>query len=829
MKARFLYGCSCIERTDVYRIRRKSFLRFCAFCIVLVLLSLFLTGCSDRAVLLVPGSNADTFPHIARRALPGFKANTSDDVPYFSGDVIFCSEVQAHSRLRAKKDMKWYPQYLATVVIAVDRDRTDARVSGWRDLEQCGAEVACLDYAGRSYMLLASISYGLDGKNYSTESALRLLRKTRQNGGLNTHDAKSPIILCTDCQAAELRRQGRNLSIVIPAEGTLSFEEGLLARDGTVPRIDEKELLAAGLRLKDGRCRGDIFPTQREYRRAARLTADDTAHLLQATRTSDSKLNRYVEGKYLNGANTQEHYLSILLFCCFVLIWTLLLLNRTLRAERRRGILLNGIMIIAWLSVRMLKYLTFGTPDISRYLWYSYYIFLMGIPLNLLCFVLLSNKPEGGKKLPRPVPPLTAVYFILLSVVFTNDVHQLVFRFDITKNWSDDYTYGPVYYVIFIYTFGLVLAMFITLVYKAKKECARVQLLPPCVLFATAAAYCAGYFAGVPILRQSDFSLVFCLISVAFIEVMFRSGLMPRNTSYTKLFADAPIGMQIADTRGNVICAAQTAAPLKPRMIRNVIGAPGRTLKLGRDKLLHANPIDGGYVLWEEDIGAMNQLKDDLKKTSEKLRAANKLLAAERTIRGREVSARVRQDILDELEAEISGQTNELAERVKKLDVTDRETMRKETAYITLLLCRIKRGCNLFFLLHSDNSMSAEELAGYLRELTEFAAYADIRSVVSSRASGPVSVRQAALCYELCFLSLKWALATDCGPVIFALDNSARRLEFSVRTDADNGCPHYPADFIAKLKKHGGKLECTYAGDIETILLSFAAGGDTNA
>ncbi len=28
----------------------------------------------------------------------------------------------------------WYPHYLATVIIAVDRDRTDANISGWADL-----------------------------------------------------------------------------------------------------------------------------------------------------------------------------------------------------------------------------------------------------------------------------------------------------------------------------------------------------------------------------------------------------------------------------------------------------------------------------------------------------------------------------------------------------------------------------------------------------------------------------------------------------------------------------------------------------------------------
>ncbi len=61
------------------------------------------------------------------------------------GYVVDAFDVQALAALEAGIAGQWYPQYLATVVIAIDRGQTDVEISGWGDLLMAREDVAVTD------------------------------------------------------------------------------------------------------------------------------------------------------------------------------------------------------------------------------------------------------------------------------------------------------------------------------------------------------------------------------------------------------------------------------------------------------------------------------------------------------------------------------------------------------------------------------------------------------------------------------------------------------------------------------------------------------------
>ena len=93
-----------------------------------------------------------------------------------NGLIIEAIGLQASSAMEIGLAKYWYPQYVGTVVIAVDRDQTNAQVNGWSDLVKIREQVGFIDAPYLNIeKLLAAISYGLEGENFSFKKAAALL------------------------------------------------------------------------------------------------------------------------------------------------------------------------------------------------------------------------------------------------------------------------------------------------------------------------------------------------------------------------------------------------------------------------------------------------------------------------------------------------------------------------------------------------------------------------------------------------------------------------------------------------------------------------------
>ena len=129
--------------------------------------------------------------------------------------------------------------------------------------------------------------------------------------------------------------------------------------------------------------------------------------------------------------------------------------------------------------------------------------------------------------------------------MMTNDLHQLVFRFDPEGNWASQYHYGFGYWAVLAASLlFLALAIGKLLRQGCRPSRWRSRILP--LLFCGGLlVYVAAYIKRVPLAWESDLTVNICILSVLFFEAALRGGLIPVNIQYQRLFASAPISLSL--------------------------------------------------------------------------------------------------------------------------------------------------------------------------------------------------------------------------------------------------------------------------------------------
>jgi hypothetical protein len=318
------------------------------------------------------------------------------------------------------------------------------------------------------------------------------------------------------------------------------------------------------------------------------------------------------------------------------------------------------------------------------------------------------------------------------------------------------------------------------LLYKGRQSINRGGVLLLLGLFGLLIAYAAGYIMRVPIAWQSDYTMVVGVFAMLLIETAVRSGMIPVNSQFKKLFAHSTLNMRIIDDAKRPQTALNSANAVwyvYDTFIGAIASYP-EPAKYNDDTLLFAAPIIGGYALWQEDISDLNKLHRDTEASIRSLQTANAVLAEEGKIKQAAQEETEKTRLMTSLGEEISGFTIKLSAMIEQLENT--VDKKKATARIILLLCYIKRRCNLFFRQKEADAMQGSELSMYLNELAEMAGYAGIKIVVSGGLHHTIFVRHATIFYDFYYSVLYWAtwvkdiiiiahLGVDSGNVTFVM------------------------------------------------------------
>ena len=124
------------------------------------------------------------------------------------GAAVEAYDVQAAAALESRLAGFWYPLTLETVVIAVDRDKTDMAFATWSDLQNSTVSISLPNANPMGRLAAAALCYGLEGENFTLATAVRLLEPIAKNSRLKLDDTSAPIQICFDSYAAARIRNG---------------------------------------------------------------------------------------------------------------------------------------------------------------------------------------------------------------------------------------------------------------------------------------------------------------------------------------------------------------------------------------------------------------------------------------------------------------------------------------------------------------------------------------------------------------------------------------------------------------------------------------------
>jgi hypothetical protein len=601
--------CGVSSRAGDFHITNKRTVMLALLCLIILLI---LSGCaistadSTQNVVFCNNDAHSNYPGVVSESLQAFEVRTTNNRAFEYLEKGYVAEVfdpQAISALRAGNATYWYPHYQATVVIAVDRERTDANIKTWSDLSHTD-ELVGISSAIQSNprvnnpLMMAAIAFGLEGEGFTLNKVTDFLAAIQSEGRLVRNSLEPPIVICYDFQAADLIKSGHNIEIIIPSEGTFTYIKGLLSSTELTFSGDvDNLLLANGFRLLDGRSYDTLYPDAAAYENASVIT--DYEHLITASQNATRTLRKDVlRTRLYSSKDDRQHQWWVLVYIIIVLVWLASFMNRIANKNMRRTILLAGILLMGWMLARLLSYQLDISTVFRLYINYTYYLFQLSLPVVLLWLAHIIGKYEGIIPMPWWIKTFAVYMFSLIVFVYTNNLHHGLYIFDFTNpNWGDEYGHGFAYTLIHASWQISFVATMLLLFLKCKGNVRKTGFLFLLTFVIVLFAYQYGYQNYIPIARDSDTTMVKGILILFFIELLIRAGLIPVNTKYKKLFANSPLGMRINDITGKAVWASASVVDYDKATLENALSSHPLPTQQDDTTLLFASPIAGGHML----------------------------------------------------------------------------------------------------------------------------------------------------------------------------------------------------------------------------------------
>lgn len=388
--------------------------------------------------------------------------------------------------------------------------------------------------------------------------------------------------------------------------------------------------------------------------------------------------------------------------------------RRIIQKTIRIHLIVVSNLMVFWFIVRSIKYMFVAGPTATRYLWYSYYIPLLLIPLIFLIVSIMIGKAENSS-LPKSARLLYIPTLLCIFMVLTNDLHQFVFSFpegEVCLDTNNGYEWG--YYIILLWEIICAVAAFVLMVVKSRKSNRKKYL--PILLILCSIIYALIYVSGVEWMQilGGDVTAVQCLMYMLILESCVQCGLIQTNTGYKELFQIGTIGAQITDIEHNV----QYASANTEKMSRDVIlKAEGGGTVIGKNILVKSSPIRGGHVLWQEDVSDIIELLSKLEENRKSIEDSNRLKQENYKVKVQINALKEKNRLYDNLKKQMEGQIELMESMIAQYETEkNSEAAKKLLAKIGVMGTYIKRRSNLIFVDEKDSETDISELSACMKE-----------------------------------------------------------------------------------------------------------------
>lgn len=391
-------------------------------------------------------------------------------------------------------------------------------------------------------------------------------------------------------------------------------------------------------------------------------------------------------------------------------MWGVSVRKRIVNRNIRNLLTAIAILMIFWINVRTVKY-SAESYAVIRYAWYLYYIPQLFIPTLFFIVSFMKGRKEEEKILGRRVfYPVLAVSGALTALVITNDLHQLVFKFDGKPYTEHNYSHQAVFYLVWGWMVLLALLSTASIVKKCRITEKKKFVLLPLIAISAAFLYAVLTAAGNPVIKliAGDMTVSFCVVYMFIMESCLRSGLIQINSGYEELFEASTIRAQILDEDYNTCLSSKNAVSYPREVLKETVWGP---VVLDDGIRLSDFKIEGGHFLWQEDTTELFGVMRELDEAKKELEARNAVLAeaynTERNLRRLEEQNR----LYDSIQEKTKKQINILSELIK--DYREAETAAERTAILKRMIVMgvyIKRRNNLMFINEQSDVIPSREL-----------------------------------------------------------------------------------------------------------------------
>lgn len=462
------------------------------------------------------------------------------------------------------------------------------------------------------------------------------------------------------------------------------------------------------------------------------------------------------------------------------------------KAAKNTLIFISGLMIF-WFIVRSIKYFFAMDVNVERYLWYSYYLPMLFIPQAAVQTAVLLGQPEEyilPKWLKLLYVPTTLCFLLVLS----NDFHQCVFSFAAGEVWTDKgYSYAWGYYTVLLWEVVCAVAAFALMVYKCRLSQRKKYL--PVIGIGISILYAIIYASGAEWMQVigGDITAALCLMFVCIFESCIYCGLIQTNTGYEELFEVCTMGAQITDRNYCVRYTSANAMELSEAVMRE---AEKGDIVVDKKTLIQNRPIQGGHILWQEDIEYIIMLLERMEENRKTIEESNCLEQENYQTKAKINMLREKNRLYDKLQTQTAGQIGLLNELLSQYEAEENLVKsRRLLAKISVIGTYIKRYGNLIFIGERAEISDVAELGACLEESFSSLKLMGIECALTAPAGERIYVRDAVRIYsffesivESCVDSIQfmWVKIRPCGEeliVCMEVESEANLSSFFDKTE----------------------------------------------
>lgn len=452
-----------------------------------------------------------------------------------------------------------------------------------------------------------------------------------------------------------------------------------------------------------------------------------------------------------------------LIFGSLSLAWALVVRKRLVEKRTRTLLLMIAFMLFSLFMLQLQRYSLFSESlTAQRYLWYTYYIPMILIPLLVFYASLCVHRQENNP-LRNSWKLLVLPAFLMILAFLTNDFHFLVFRFPDGAMTYDNEEKRLLYYVFIAWFCILMVAAFGILLKKCRLYVGRTSRLLPLCFILICLLGMFRYIMNLDLrfhgIRVWDHVEIFAFSIIGFLQICIQIGMIPANTGYEILFTSSDLPALILDSEGKAVYMTR--------------GAGTKPMEDNQDTRIMTHRIQGGSVAWAVDLSELHELNDRLDEAIRQIEQRNDYLITENRIRQEQSELAARNDLYDRISSIVKPQLDMIEELLQDTDL-EKDLFRSRLPRISVLNAYIKRRSNMELAMDPEY-LPFTELVTAVSESVEYVKLCGADVAVLASGSGQLPSDLVTTAYE--FFEY---VVEDC------LDNLSEMAVFMGKTGGQN-------------------------------------------